>query len=287
MEIEILTYFENIWKDFAKFLPKLIIAFFIILFFLFIASKTARLVRKRLQLRTSDDLLAEFIGKITKLFLFIFGFIIVMEVLGFASLAGGLITGAGVSAVILGFAFKNIGENFLSGLLLAFNRPFKVGDVIHTEGYTGTITSMDFRTTNIKTMDGQYVFIPNSMIINNPLSNYTFESKRRFDFTIQFDYTNDIDKAKIVIYNSLQKINEVITDPKPLVIVDQLTTSTSVKIYYWLDTHVVERNLMEIKSEVIEVSRKDLNDAGIFITDVTQIKIMNENIPFEINSKLD
>jgi len=287
MEIEILTYFENIWKDFAKFLPKLIIAFFIILFFLFIASKTARLVRKRLQLRTSDDLLAEFIGKITKLFLFIFGFIIVMEVLGFASLAGGLITGAGVSAVILGFAFKNIGENFLSGLLLAFNRPFKVGDVIHTEGYTGTITSMDFRTTNIKTMDGQYVFIPNSMIINNPLSNYTFESKRRFDFTIQFDYTNDIDKAKIVIYNSLQKINEVITDPKPLVIVDQLTTSTSVKIYYWLDTHVVERNLMEIKSEVIEVSRKDLNDAGIFITDVTQIKIMNENIPFEINSKLN
>jgi len=287
MEIEILTYFENIWKDFAKFLPKLIIAFFIILFFLFIASKTARLVRKRLQLRTSDDLLAEFIGKITKLFLFIFGFIIVMEVLGFASLAGGLITGAGVSAVILGFAFKNIGENFLSGLLLAFNRPFKVGDVIHTEGYTGTITSMNFRTTNIKTMDGQYVFIPNSMIINNPLSNYTFESKRRFDFTIQFDYTNDIDKAKIVIYNSLQKINEVITDPKPLVIVDQLTTSTSVKIYYWLDTHVVERNLMEIKSEVIEVSRKDLNDAGIFITDVTQIKIMNENIPFEINSKLN
>ncbi|MCY7362579.1 MAG: mechanosensitive ion channel family protein, partial [Ignavibacteria bacterium] len=142
-------------------------------------------------------------------------------------------------------------------------------------------------TTNIKTMDGQYVFIPNSMIINNPLSNYTFESKRRFDFTIQFDYTNDIDKAKIVIYNSLQKINEVITDPKPLVIVDQLTTSTSVKIYYWLDTHVVERNIMEIKSEVIEVSRKDLNDAGIFITDVTQVKIMNENISFEINSKLN
>ena len=285
MESEFLSFFESMWKDLIKLLPKLIISAIVLILFIFLSGKIEKLIKYRLSYKTEDAILSGFFGKISKWVFLIIGFVLVMEILGFASLAGGIITGAGLSAVILGFAFKNIGENFFSGLLLAFKRPFKVGDTIHTEGYTGTVSSMDFRTTNIKTLDGQDIFIPNSMIINNPLSNFTYESKRRFDFTIQFDYENDIDKAKNIINSAVQKVSEVLADPIPIVVVDQLTTSISIKTYYWLDAKAVERSILLIKSEVIEKTRQDLNNAGINITDVTQIKIMNDNIPVVVNSK--
>lgn len=278
METEFINEVNVFWKEFIHILPKAIIAFVIFILFLFLSGKVSNLVKNRLVFRTKDPLLSGFISKITKWIVSIIGFVICMEILGFATLAGGIVTGAGLSAVILGFAFKNIGENFLSGLLLAFNRPFNTGDLIQVEGYTGKITSMDFRTTNIETFDGQNVFIPNSIIINNPLVNYTYESKRRIDFTIQVDYTNDLDKAKKIILNSIKKVKDVLEEPKPLVIVDELTTSMSIKSFFWIDTKISESSLPEIKSNVIELSRRELNDEGIFITDVTQIKIMNDPV---------
>lgn len=284
METELINFFENIWKEFIHYFPKMLTALIILLMFVFISGKLSRLVRSRLMLRTEDQLLSGFMEKISKWIFVITGFVISMEVLGFATLAGGIITGAGLSAVILGFAFKNIGENFLSGLLLAFNRPFKTGDVIQIENYSGKITSMDFRTTNIETFDGQNIFIPNSFIINNPLINFTYESKRRLDFTIQIDYTNDLDKAKEIIFGSIKKVKDVLDSPAPVVIVDQLSTSISIKSFFWVDTKKSDITLPEIKSNVIELSRKELNDEGIFITDVAQIKIMNDQISVGIDT---
>ncbi|MBK6773895.1 MAG: mechanosensitive ion channel family protein [Ignavibacteria bacterium] len=287
METEFINEVNVFWKEFIHILPKAIIAFVIFILFLFLSGKVSNLVKNRLVFRTKDPLLSGFISKISKWIVSIIGFVVCMEILGFATLAGGIVTGAGLSAVILGFAFKNIGENFLSGLLLAFNRPFNTGDLIQVEGYSGKITSMDFRTTNIETFDGQNVFIPNSMIINNPLINYTYDSKRRIDFTIQVDYTNDLDKAKKIILNSIKKVKDVLDEPKPMVIVDELTTSMSIKSFFWIDTKISENSLPEIKSDVIELSRKELNDEGIFITDVTQIKIMNDpvNVVLDTNKK--
>lgn len=287
METEFINEVNVFWKEFIHILPKAIIAFVIFILFLFLSGKVSNLVKNRLVFRTKDPLLSGFISKITKWIVSIIGFVVCMEILGFATLAGGIVTGAGLSAVILGFAFKNIGENFLSGLLLAFNRPFNTGDLIQVEGYSGKITSMDFRTTNIETFDGQNVFIPNSMIINNPLINYTYDSKRRIDFTIQVDYTNDLDKAKKIILNSIKKVKDVLDEPKPMVIVDELTTSMSIKSFFWIDTKISESSLPEIKSNVIELSRSELNEEGIFITDVTQIKIMNDpvNVVLDTNKK--
>ena len=99
--------------------------------------------------------------------------------------------------------------------------------------------------------------------------------------------TNDLDKAKKIILNSIKKVKDVLDEPKPMVIVDELTTSMSIKSFFWIDTKISENSLPEIKSDVIELSRKELNDEGIFITDVTQIKIMNDpvNVVLDTNKK--
>lgn len=281
---EVLNLIHTFWIDFLKLLPRLVFSVIVLILFVLFSGTVGNIVKQRLESKTIDRLRVIFLGKVASWIFIITGFVISMEILGLAGLAGGIITGAGISAVILGFAFKNIGENFLSGLLLAFKRPFKIGDMISVDKFQGTISSLDFRSTNIKTIEGHDVFIPNSIIINSPLINYTFDSRRRFEFTIQIDFTNDISKAKSIILNSILRVKDVLRDPNPLVIVDELTTAISIRSFYWVDTSVAEKSLIEIKSEVMEYSREDLNKEGIFITDVSQIRIMNDSIPLEVKS---
>lgn len=284
MEVNFIEVLEKYWIHFLNVLPGILISLFILFMFFFIGNKSSNLMKGRLLKRTDDALLAGFFAKILKWIILMIGFLISMEVLGLATIASGIITGAGISAVILGFAFKNIGENFLSGLLLAFKRPFSVGDLIITSGFTGNVTSMNFRTTNMKTEDGKDVYIPNSLLLNNPLINVTREGMRRFDFTVQLDYSNDTDLAKSLISTAVSEVKDVSEEPAPIVTVDQLSSFISIKIYYWIDTLKTDKPILKIKSDIIERTKRHLMDGGISFSELTQIKITNDALPLKIQS---
>jgi small-conductance mechanosensitive channel len=100
---------------------------------------------------------------------------VVFRFVGLTGVVSGLLAGAGISAFIIGFALKDIGENFLAGILLAFKRPFRVGDLVDIGGIRGTVLILNLRDTQIKTPDGKDVFIPNANIIKNPLVNFTID----------------------------------------------------------------------------------------------------------------
>lgn len=266
MEKEFISIAEKYWTGFLAFLPGFILALISLMLGIFISRKTSRLINNRLKLRLEDLLLVNFLTKISKWIIILIAFVVAMQLLGLATLASGLIAGAGVSAIVIGFAFKDIGENFLSGVILAFNRPFKIGDVIVTEDITGTIVSLDLRTTTIKTFEGFDVFVPNSIIINNPLVNYNREGTRRFDFIVGIDYDDDVSNARNAILERIFDVSEVLKDPKPFVIVNELSSSsTNLRIFYWVNASAVSRNLMEIKSEVIESTVKAFKDKGVRI----------------------
>lgn len=266
MEHEIISGFQKSWDSFLNFLPKLLLAVVIIIISYFIGKTLAKLTKFRVRKRLEDELLADFISRVVKWSIMVVGFIISADIIGLAAMAGGLIAGAGVSAIILGFAFKDIGENFLSGVILAFNRPFKMGDVIVSENISGTIISLDLRTTTIKTFEGYDVFIPNSMIVNNPLINYNREGTRRFDFTVGIDYGADVIKARNMIIDAMSNVDEILKEPPPFVIVSELTSSsTNLRIYYWVNALTAQRNLLQIKSDIIELTVKAFKEGGVKI----------------------
>jgi small-conductance mechanosensitive channel len=273
------TLYDN-WNNFLGVLPRLILSVLILLITLFIAVKTSRIVRKRLERRLSDMLLANFLGRITKWAVTFVGVFICMDILGLSHFASGLMAGAGVSAIILGFAFKDIGENFLAGVILAFNRPFKVGDVIESENITGSILSMDLRTTTIKTFEGIDVFVPNSKILNNPLINYNREDTRRFDFNIGIDYDSNVTEAKTLILKELSGISDILRDPPPLIVVKELSSnSINLRIFFWVNTVHVKRGLLEVKGEAIERSLNSLKEGDVNIPfDSVQVQF-NKGIP--------
>lgn len=211
-----------------------------------------------------DPLLANFISVIFRLAIFLIGFLVVFRVVGLTGVVSGLLAGAGITAFVIGFALKDIGENFLAGILLAFKRPFRVGDIVDITGIRGTVLTMNLRDTQIKTMDGKDVFIPNGTIIKNPLTNFTIDGYLRYDFTVGLDYGSDYRRAMEVILKAIEGIPGVLAEAKcPSVWISNLAESTlNLQVNFWVNTFDRSRSDLETKSQAIIAVLEALDKEG-------------------------
>jgi small-conductance mechanosensitive channel len=236
----------------------------IIIVFFFLANTLQKLLKRRLLKRMNDPLLANFISVVFRLIIILVGFMIVFRFVGLTGVVTGVLTGAGISAFIIGFALKDIGENFLSGIILAFKPPFRIGDFVDINGFRGQILSLNLRDTQIKTNDGKDVFIPNATIIKNPLINFTIDGFLRYDFIIGLDYGSDYKAAMELILNTVSKVPGVLADQKsPNVWVSDLVESTlNLQVTIWVDTF--DRGILDVvvKSNAILEVLTALEKAG-------------------------
>ncbi|WP_339875382.1 mechanosensitive ion channel family protein [uncultured Algoriphagus sp.] len=223
------------------------------LFFLFLARKSRTLLSKRLVKRMDDDLLANFLAGIFGSIVILIGLLIVFRIIGLTGVISGMLAGAGISAFIIGFALKDIGENFLAGIILAFKRPFRVGDIVDINGMRGQVLTLNLRDTQIKTGDGKDVFIPNGIILKNPLINFTIDGFLRYDFIVGLDYGSDYDVALALIKKTISEVPGVLGSKKsPEVWVTDLAESTlNIQVTFWVDTF--ERSISDavVKSSAI------------------------------------
>lgn len=276
---------ENYWQTFLILLPKIAIAVIIFIFVLIIASKLSQLVRKAASLRMDDPLIVRFLARLARWSLVVAGLILCMFVLGLGGIAGGLIAGAGVSAIIIGFAFKDIGENFLAGIILAFSRPYNIGDKVETGDIYGIVKALDLRNTHIKTFDGKDVYVPNAMVLKNPLINYTRDGFLRYEFAVGIDYDDDIQNAINIILDAVNSVEGVLDgDNASEVHVKELATSTiNLTVYFWTDTFDYSKDDFQIKTEVMNETKKALIENKITMpADILELKVYNEKLPIPI-----
>lgn len=121
--------------------------------------------------------------------------VISISILGWTSGLYSLLTAAGVIGVVVGFAVKDVAANFISGIFILFDQPFVVGDAIEIKDYSGTVTKISLRSTEIVTWDGPVVSIPNSTMATTPVINYSINPTRRINVTFSITYEEDIDNA--------------------------------------------------------------------------------------------
>src|SRR5580765_4554260 len=208
--ITLLGYYQH----FIQALPRILFATVILVIAIFIAQRIKKFSRNHFQKSAKDPLLSQFLSEIVRFSVIIIGVSIVLGIAGLSGAASKVLAGAGITAFILGFAFKDIGENFLAGIILAFKRPFHVGDVVESNGMKGKVTGMTLRETSLKTFDGKDVFMPNSMILNTPLINYTVDVFNRIDFTIAISASSDVQKAIEIIKKILNEKKEILLEEK-------------------------------------------------------------------------
>lgn len=276
---------EGYWETFLVLVPKIAIALIILVIMVLIGDKISRLITKGASSRIDDPLLARFLGRLSKWSLIVAGIILGMFVLGLGGIAGGMIAGAGVSAIIIGFAFKDIGENFLAGIILAFARPFNIGDKVETSGTFGIVQALDLRNTHIKTFDGKDVYVPNASVIKTPLINYTRDGFLRYEFLIGIDYGDDVEKARKVIIKAISTVDGVLGGLRaPEVYVEELAASTiNMRVFFWVDTFDYRKDDLEIQSDVMVEAKKALIENEITLpADILELKIYNEKHPIPI-----
>lgn len=273
------------WNKFLLSLPRIMMGIILLVIVFYIAAYIARLLKKRLSGRDHDPLFVRFISKISKVAVIICGIILAMQTLGLTGVAGGLLAGAGVSAFILGFAFKDIAENFLGGVILAFNRPFSLNDTIVIREFSGHVIALNFRTTHIKTFDEGDVFIPNSIVIKEPLTNLTRDGKIRLNFVVGIAYEDNIANAIAAILEVLESVEDVKQDIKPFTVVEELSVSTvNLKVYFWANTFDYRKGVLQIKSEVITKVKETLEAKGFSLpADIQEIKLYDKKEPLPIN----
>jgi small conductance mechanosensitive channel len=259
-----LDIFQTDWEGIEALLKTIGLSLAILLAFYLLANVLQKFLKKRLLVRMDDPLLANFLSVVFRLIIILLGFLLVFRIIGLTGLVSGLLAGAGITAFVIGFALKDIGENFLAGILLAFKRPFRVGDIVDINGMRGVVLTLNLRDTQIKTSDGKDVFIPNATIIKNPLVNFTIDGFLRYDFIVGLDYGSDYQAARALILEAIQKVPGVLMDTKtPKVWVSDLAESTlNLQVAFWVDTFDRKIADMEVKSQAIIQVLTTLEKAG-------------------------
>lgn len=282
--------FRTAWVNFLSQVPGYLTAILIVALGVLIAQKITQLSRNLIARKTGDPLMTNFLSKSIKVILVILAVMFALRIAGLQGIANTLLTAAGASAIIIGFAFKDIGENFISGIILSFNRPFNVNDTIQSGDIFGKVISMEFRYTKIKSFDGKDVYVPNSILLKTPLLNYTEDGFFRMEFIVGIDYADDILRAEKIILEAVSETPDVLLDEEhaPFVVADLLDVSTvNLKVLFWIDSEDYKKKAMMIRSRVMSNVKNAIIANGLNMpANIHEIKLYGtqQSIPIAITS---
>ena len=283
---KILTRLYAYYNAFLKAVPRIALAILVLVIGILIAGWITSVIQKKIKGKSHDPLMSSFLAKAIKLVLIIAIILLALNVAGLSSIAGALMATAGASAIVIGFAFKDIAENFLAGIILAFNRPFQVNDTVKIEDVFGKVKTMEFRYTKITTFDGRNVYIPNSDVLTKPVYNYTEDGFFRLDFVVGIAYENDMQKAKEIITECFKEDKRVVNDDKHVSFVaeDELAASTvNLKVYFWVTTDDFRRGALEVRGQLMQKVKTTLEQNGFNLpSDIRELKLYEASKDFPI-----
>ena len=246
-------------------LPQIVVAIIVILATWLIAKGAQMLVQgglKRSRLRQS---LKELFTLLVSILVWVLG-IMIAAVIVFPGLTpASILAGLGIGSVAIGFAFKDVFENFLAGIIILFRREMRIGDFIECEGIEGKVSRIAIRESHIRQTDGQLVIVPNSILFKNPVTIRTDQESRRVTVICGVAYDVDVDEARDVISAAVASCETVTQDDHAVEIFAQEFASSSInyEVTWWTASTPVE--VRRSKDEVVSAVKRALDDAGIEI----------------------
>lgn len=191
-------------------------------------------------------------------------FIMLLGVWGLTGIFEGLFIGAGVATVIIGFAAQGILSDFLAGVMIFFDHPFKIGDWIKVKDVEGIVTDVTMRSTRIKSFDGEYVTIPNRKMAEEIILN-----KSRGDLRLRVlfgvDYNADVGKAVELALQAVKSKEGVLVNPQPSVNITELGgSSVNLELLFWISDPGMDK-VLDLRTEVMSEVKKLFEENGIQI----------------------
>ena len=188
-----------------------------------------------------------------------------LEVLSLDKTGTSLLAGVGIIGLALGFAFQDIAANFISGVIIAVQRPFSVGDVIQTDTYFGTIESINLRTLDLRQVTGELVRVPNRKVFEGAIINYTVTTRRRVDLECGVSYTADLDQVRKVALDCMQDFPHLLPDrPVEVMFTAFADSSITFTLRFWIP-FAKQVDYVGAKSEAIMRVKRAFDAAAIVI----------------------
>lgn len=243
--------------------PLLVIAMAIVLLAAWIGRSLSRRMRWMARVHSNNPYMEALLRRLVQGAITLVGILVALDLLGASSLVGAVLGSAGVIGLVLGFAFKDIAENYIAGILLSLRRPFAPGDhVVVDRVHEGKVVALTSRTTLLMTLDGNQVALPNALVFRSVVLNYTENPKRRFDFIVPLDPNASVGDALRLGLERLRGIKGVLEDPKPnALIVEYLHDQLKAQFLGWVDQR--ENSVPRVRSEAMRAVKSALDKGGV------------------------
>ena len=199
-------------NDALGMLPNAVVALLVMVVAWFVARAVGNLVRRGLSRVTHNAQLRSVVGIAARLGVWGIGLFIALSALHLDKAVTSLLAGLGVVGVALGFALQDIAANFMSGVMMAVRRPFRIGDVVDTQGVKGTIEAVDLRATSIRQPTGELVLIPNRKIYSDKIVNISSDGRIRIDLEVGVSYAADLEQVESVTRDVLEGLSSRLED---------------------------------------------------------------------------
>lgn len=264
---------DGIVDSTVRLIPSIILGLVVFGLFLVAGRIVKAMIHKALP--DSRDNLARLLGRLASWTMSFGGFMAAVTIIAPTVTPGKLLTTLGVGGVAIGFAFKDILQNFLAGVLILLRQPFEIGDQIIYNDFEGTVEKIEARSTLIKTYDGRRIVIPNGEIYTHAVTVNTAFDQRRSQYDVGIGYGDDIEEAIDSILSVLQDVEGVLQEPKPEVLVSELAgSSVNLRARWW--TKSDRASVVHIDSEVKKRIKQALDKAAIDMPYPTQVMLFHD-----------
>lgn len=279
----------------AQILPTLLLGVILLVLSYLISGPLSRLLIKPIDYMTDSKLVHLVVRRSISTLIILFGVYLFLRLAGLTQFAVAIMSGTGLIGLILGFAFRDIAENFIASLLLSVQRPFKIDDVIEVDGRLGIVKKVTARATTLVDYDGNHIQIPNATVYKNTIKNLTANPKMRGKVDIGIGYDNDIRSAQTLALDIANQQNAVLSDPPAQVLIKNLGSSTiNFVLYFWVNSEqhsplkVASQLMRELVNEFTKqnISMPDDARERIILTDPSEnVSSLEEEQPSQVQSE--
>ncbi|QYX58516.1 mechanosensitive ion channel family protein [Roseovarius sp. SCSIO 43702] len=261
----LLNQLRDIARGAIAILPQLAVAVLVILLTWLVSKGASALLARTLSRTKLRPSLQELFNLLLSIGIWVLGIMIAAVILFPGLTPASILAGLGIGSVAIGFAFKDVFENFLAGIIILFRREMRMGDFIECEDIEGKVAHIAIRESHIQQTDGQLVIVPNSILFKNPVTIRTHQDDRRVTVIAGVSYDTDVDQAREVIEKALKGCSTVKQDTRPVQVFAQEFASSSInfEVTWWTGSKPVD--VRRSRDEVVAAVKRALDEAGIEI----------------------
>ena len=265
---------DRLLDGFLAMLPLFVAAILVFVLLLFVA-RGARYAAEKALARTSNRSAATAIGRLAYVAMVALAVLIAVTIAFPSMTPGRLISVLGVGSVAIGFAFKDIFQNLLAGILILLRRPFEVGNEITTGEFTGTVEAIEARATFIRTYDGRRVIIPNGDVYTKPVIVISAYDMLRSEYDLGIGYGDDLTHAKQIALETIAGIEGVLAEPAPDVLVWELAASSkNLRLRWW--TKPSRGDVLQVRDRILHAVADAMADAGVDLPFPTRVVLFHD-----------